>query len=305
MHRLRASLPSANVLFTFEAAARRRSFTAAAEELNVSQPAVSKMIRQFEASLGFRLFHRDTRPLELTAEGKRLFQEVERSFDSLHGTIQSMRQGVLRETVRAAFSASFIQLWLLPRLPDFHDRHPGISLSLEESSQEDFDLYSEGLDLSSRLGFGEWPDLEARFLVPEVIFPVAHPARATEAEPRLLHFRERHRVRFGWGDWFTQVGRAPVRDEEKVVFADALGSLGAAASGHGMAIGWAHLVLDAVRQGRLAPVGERRITTGKAIWLVNPRKRPLGPAAQAFANWVVQRMRADMAQDAALFQMEG
>lgn len=146
MHRLRAHIPSANVLFTFEAAARRRSFTSAAEELNVSQPAISKMIRQLETALGVRLFHRSVGPLELTAEGKRLFTDIERSFDTLEATIASIRHGRRCDTVTASFSASFLQLWLLPRLAEFYELYPCIGLVLEESSQDDFDLYADGVE---------------------------------------------------------------------------------------------------------------------------------------------------------------
>lgn len=314
MHRLRNHIPSANVLFTFEAAARRRSFTAAAEELNVSQPAVSKMIRQLEASLGFRLFHRG-RPLDLTAEGKRLFAEVERAFDGLDNTIQSMRHGVRRDTVRASFSASFLQLWLLPRLGEFYETHPGIGLSLEESSQDEFDLYSEGIEVSSRLGHGDWPDLDAWDLVSEVIFPVGHPsyiakrggALALRDLPgaRLLHFRERHRVRFGWRDWLAATGTAFAALDETVVFSDALGSLGAASLGHGVALGWSHLVLDHLVSGNLQQIGQRRLATGKSIYLVAPRRRPLSPAARTFIDWLLHRMAADVAAQPAIFQPAG
>ena len=310
MHPLRAHIPSANVLFTFEAAARRRSFTAAAEELNVSQPAVSKMIRQFEAALGFKLFHRGVRPLELTAEGKRLFAELERSFDLLHGTIQSMRHGAQRDTVKVSFSASFLQLWLLPRLGEFTESHPGIRLSIEESSQDDFDLYAEGVEVSSRLGHGDWPDLEAQLLVPEVVFPVAHPGFIAKTgglsprdlpQTRLLHFREKHRVRFGWRDWLLATGAAAGKVDETVVFSDALGSLGAASLGQGVALGWSHLVLDQILAGNLQQVGPLRLASGKSIWLVTSRRRPLSAAAAAFQHWLMRRMGQDRAAHPGVF----
>jgi LysR family glycine cleavage system transcriptional activator len=309
MHALRNHIPSANVLFTFEAAARRRSFTAAAEELNVSQPAVSKMIRQFEASLGFKLFHRDTRPLELTAEGKRLFADVERSFDLLNASIMAMRQGVRRDTVRVAFSASFLQLWLLPRLADFTETHPGIDLAILESSHDDIDLYAEGIEVSARLGDGNWAGLAAQELVPEVIFPVAHPGFIAKtgghigdlARARLLHFREKHRVRFGWRDWLSATDGAAGRVEEAVVFSDALGSLGAASLGHGVALGWSHLVLDQVLAGNLQQVGPRRLATGKSIWLVSSRRKSQSPAAEAFVQWVLRRMGQDRAAHPGIF----
>lgn len=312
MHRLRSHLPSANVLFTFEAAARRRSFTSAAEELNVSQPAVSKMIRQLEASLGVRLFHRGVRPLELTAEGKRLFADVERSFDTLDATIMSIRHGARQDTVTASFSASFLQLWLLPRLAEFYEFYPGIGLTLEESSQDEFDLYSEGIEVSSRLGHGDWPDVDAWQLVPEVIFPVSHPSYIAKSggafalrdlsQARLLHFREKHRVRFGWRDWLHATQTPPSEERQTVVFSDALGSLGAAGLGHGIALGWSHLVLDQILAGNLQQVGDLRLATGKSVYLVASRRRGLSPAAKVFVDWMLKHMAADMALQPAIFQ---
>ena len=315
MHRLRAHLPSANVLFTFEAAARRRSFTSAAKELNVSQPAVSKMIRQLEAALGVRLFHRGVRPLELTAEGKRLFADVERSFDTLEATIVSIRHGSRQDTVTASFSAAFLQLWLLPRLAEFYDLYPGIGLVLEESSQDEFDLYSEGIEVSSRLGQGDWTDVDCWPLVPEVIFPVSHPGYIAKkggaialrdlSQARLLHFRERHRVRFGWRDWLAATNTPFSDSGQPVVFSDALGSLGAAGLGHGIALGWSHLVLDDILKGNLQQVGDIRHATGKSVYLVAARRKALSPAAQVFVDWMRKQMAADIRSQPAIFQAQG
>ncbi len=161
MHKLRAFVPSANALFVFEAAARRLSFTEAAGELNVSQPAVSKTIRALERSCGFALFRRCPGRLSLTGEGERLFAEVRDSLDRLHGAIAGLRGGQGADVVRASFSSVFVALWLLPRLDRFKARWPGIRLRIEESERDVFDLAREEVDLSSRLGTGVWPGLRA------------------------------------------------------------------------------------------------------------------------------------------------
>lgn len=100
MHRLRSLIPSANYLFCFEAAARRRSFTAAAQELNVSQPAVSKTIRLLEEATGLKLFRRDHTRLELTADGQRLYKETQEAFDHLHMVISSLQKKHSQDIVR-------------------------------------------------------------------------------------------------------------------------------------------------------------------------------------------------------------
>jgi LysR family glycine cleavage system transcriptional activator len=312
MHRLRNHLPSANALFTFEAAARRRSFTAAAEELRVSQPAVSKMIRQFETNLGLRLFHRGHRQLDLTAEGKRLYHEIDKAFSALDATITAIRHTAHTDTVTASFSSAFLQFWLLPRLGDFYQSHPGITLSLQESGHDDFDIFADGIQVSSRLGHGDWPDLEAWKLVPEVIFPVCHPSYVAKnggaiapqdlPNARLLHFREKHRVRFGWRDWLAANAIPFTVTDETVIFSDALGSIGAASLGHGIALGWSHLVLDHILKGDLQQVGRARLGTGKSIYLVASRKAPLSPAATQFIAWILAQMAADRAAHPTPFQ---
>lgn len=311
MHRVRAYLPSANYLFTFEAAARRGSFTAAAAELNVSQPAVSKTIRQFEAALGFKLFHRNHTRLELTPEGKRLYHETESAFDALHAAITSMRRTDRHEVVRATFSASFLQLWLLPRLSEFSELHPEIRLSLEESTYDDMDLFTNGIDLSARLGDGGWNDLHAWPLTPELIFPVAAPsyierhcadlAVCDMQVLKLIHVREKNRVRCGWHEWLA-ANRLPCdMVSETFVFSDALNSIGAAALGQGVALGWVHLVMDQIQSGALRRVSDLGYCTGKSIHLIAPGRKPLSSATQKFVTWILDRMQRDIAGNRTCF----
>ena len=198
MHRLRNLIPSANYLFAFEAAARRLSFTAAAKELNVSQPAVSKTIRLLEESTGLKLFRRESARLELTPEGQRLYQEVQASFDHLHMVISSLQRKYQKDIVRASFSAVFISLWLLPRLNDFKNKYPEIALHIEESPKDYIDLTEEDIDLSARLGNGEWQGLRSWQLCLEETVCVCSPEYLEKNGPinapaellnhRLLHF---------------------------------------------------------------------------------------------------------------------
>jgi LysR family glycine cleavage system transcriptional activator len=299
MHRLRSLVPSANYLFVFEAAARRRSFTAAAEELNVSQPAVSKTIRLLEEATGLKLFRRDHTRLELTPEGKRLYKETQRSFDHLHMVLTSLRTKHSNDTVRVSFSASFVQLWLLPRLKDFKARYPDVSLRIEESSKDDQDLNEEDIDLSARLGHGKWPGLQAWHFVTEEVLPVCSPeilkTNAPICEPAdllrhpLLHFEERHRVRIGWREWLARHALGMTRLRQDFVFTDALGSIEAAVLGQGIALGWKHLVHDHVRAGRLVYPLPDIYRSGDAIHLVMAAQRPAKPGALLFRDWLLEQ----------------
>ena len=299
MHRLRSLIPSANYLFVFEAAARRLSFTAAADELNVSQPAVSKTIKLLEEATGLKLFRRDRSRLELTAEGQRLYRETQETFDHLHMVISSMRKKHSRDIIRVSFSSSFVQLWLLPRLKSFKEKHPDVALRIEESSRDDQDMLEEDIDVSARLGNGKWPGIHAWPFVTEEVWLVCSPSYLEEHGPitspqdllshSLLHFEERHRSRLGWREWLERSGVPNPRIEQDFVFTDALSSIEAAVFGQGIALGWKHLVRDHITAGRLVPAIDIFNRSGETIHLVMPAQRPPKRGAELFRDWLLEQ----------------
>jgi LysR family transcriptional regulator, glycine cleavage system transcriptional activator len=300
MHRLRSLVPSANYLFAFEAAARRKSFTAAADELNVSQPAVSKTIRLLEEATGLKLFRRQHNQLELTAEGARLYREVQESLDHLYMVIASLQREHATDLVRVSFSASFVQLWLLPRLRDFRDKHPEVTLRIEESSRDDQDLAAENIDLSARLGSGSWPGMQAWKFVAEEVVPVCSPDYLAARGPittaadllnhPLLDFEERYRTRMGWWEWLKVHGVRMTRRRENVVFTDLLGSVKAAALGEGIALGWRHLVEDYLASGQLVTPLQETYRSGHAVYLVMPAQRPAKRGTEVFRDWLLAQV---------------
>lgn len=299
MHRLRSLVPSANYLFVFEAAARRRSFTAAAQELNVSQPAVSKTIRLLEDATGLKLFRRSNSRLELTAEGARLLEETQNSFDHLHGVLTNLRKKHSKDAVRVSFSTSFVQLWLLPRLKDFKAKHPDLPLRVEESTHDDEDLDVQDLDISARLGEGEWPGLCAWHFASEEVIPVCSREFLHQHGPiggiqdlldhPLLHCEERHRKRLGWSEWLSHHGIAATRLRQDFVFTDAVSSIEAAAQGQGIALGWKHLVQGSLESGRLVLPVKASCRTSKAVKIVMSSRRPPKPGAILFRDWLLQQ----------------
>ena len=299
MHRLRSLVPSANYLFVFEAAARRGSFTAASEELNVSQPAVSKTIKALEEATGLQLFRRMHTRVELTAEGQRLYKETQTMFDQMYFVLMSLQRKHSTDTVRVLFSTSFVQLWLLPRLKDFKVRHPGVSLRVEESTRENLDLDTENIDVSSRLGSGMFPSLQSSHFVTEEVIPVCSPdyleGQPPITEPAdllkhsLLHFEEKHRARLGWPEWFlhndVQVARIPM----DFVFTDSHSSIEAAVHGQGISLAWKHLVYDHMRFGRLVCPFPSVYRSGESVYLVMPTHRPPKTGALLFRDWLLEQ----------------
>ena len=305
MHRLRHFVPSANYLFCFEAAARRGSFTAASEEMNVSQPAVSKTIRLLEEATGLQLFRRRHGGLELTAEGQRLYQEVQESFDHLHMVISSLQRRRTGDIVRVSFSSSFVQSWLLARLGEFRALYPQVALRIEESSRDDQDLAAEDIDLSARLGDGDWPGTLAWKFVDEEVIPVCSPAYlarhgaietpADFMDHVLLDFEERHRTRLGWHEWLERHGVNAARLRFDFIFTDALGALRAASLGQGVALGWRHLVQEQLDNGQLVPAWPHPYRSGHAVHLIMPAQRPAKPEAVLFRDWLLEQAAADRA----------
>jgi len=297
MHRLRSLVPSANYLFVFEAAARRKSFTAAAHELNVSQPAVSKTIRLLELATDLKLFRRDSSRLELTAEGLRLYHEIQQSFDHLHDVLSTLRNKHSKDIVRVSFSTTFIQLWLLPRLNDFKSKHPDVSLRVEESTRDDEDLDIGDIDLSARLGTGDWPGLKSWKLAAEEVFPVCSPAYLQRSEPfldpgdlhahTLLHTEELHRTRLGWSEWLSSLGVPFQHLRHDSVFTDPVSSIHAAALGQGVALGWKHLVRDHLKAGHLVRPVNNVYRSGQFIWLVMSAHRPAKKGTILFRDWIL------------------
>lgn len=299
MHRLRSLVPSANYLFVFEAAARRQSFTAASEELNVSQPAVSKTIRLLEEATGLRLFRREHARLELTAEGKRLYKETQEALDHLYMVISSLRHKSSKDIVRVSFSSSFVQLWLLPRLKEFKAQHPHIALRIEESDRDDQDLVEADIDLSARLGTGKWSGVHAWHFVTEEVSPVCSPAYLKERGPintaadlldhTLLHSEERHRSRVGWREWLARNDVSAVKLAQDFVFTDALNSIGAAVLGQGVALGWKHLVYDHLKAGRLVCPIPLSYRSGQSVHIVMSAQRAPKQGAELFRDWLLEQ----------------
>ncbi len=299
MHKLRSLLPSANSLFTFEAAARQESFTEAAKELHVSQPAVSKSVQQLEDYLGTKLFHRQHRAIELTAEGRRFYQEVTASLDHLYSAALALHRAPVKESINVSFSSVFIGFWLLPRLESFKSRYPDLKLHLEVNDRDDKNLLREGIDLSSRLGDGKWSGLRSWQYADEEVLAVCSPGYLHHNGPieslndlpghHLLQLEESYRIRIGWTEWLHHNGvEAPTVDYD-LVFTDAEALLQAVLRGQGIALGWRHLVDGELRAGHLVQAVPDSYRSGLGLYLVAPQAGPMKWGAKVFRDWLLEQ----------------
>ena len=160
-------LASPRHLVVFEAAARTGSFTKAAQELNVQQPAVSAAIRQLEECLGVQLFARSHRKVALTIAGDRLMADVTRAFDLLGQSATALRQLSRPDYVTLNASTVFNNYWIMPRLADLQARHSGIDLRLQSSDREP-DIDAENISLAVRRGNGKWDGCHSALIAREV-----------------------------------------------------------------------------------------------------------------------------------------
>ncbi len=299
MHPLRRKLPSLNHLYVVEAVARHLTFTAAALELGVSQPAISKSVRAVENGLGVKLFDRAHRTLALTPEGQVFAAECTAVLARLNDAASVIAAPSQSPKVRVSFSSSFVSLWLLPHLPEFKAQHPEIALAIDENRSDKVDLRKGDYDLSSRLGNGNWAGLDAWLLAPERVCAVASPDYVAQhpeisdisALPQmdLLHTLEPERQRVNWADWFRTNGIGHANMREDLAFSDYHSAIWSALLGQGVALGWEHLTKHLIAQGRLCQVSDKWLETGQGIYLVAPNDRPLSLHQQQFLDWMLSR----------------
>lgn len=296
MQELWHHLTSPRHITVFEAAARHGSFTLAAQELNVQQPAVSAAIKQLEGSLGVALFLRQHKKVTLTAAGTRLFADVSRAFEQLLTSARSVRQVSQPTYVTLNASSAFNNYWMMPRLADLHMRHPDIDLRLQTSDREP-DIDAENISLAVRRGDGTWPGCDAELIAPEEICPVASPRVLTSCvnlttlpnllHQKLIHLEEPIRERPTWRQWFAHFGIHTALPEGGLRLNDYALVLQAAMASEGFAFGWRHVTDTLIKQGLLAARPEWSWRTGKGFYLVWSRTRPLSAQALLVRDWIL------------------
>ena len=296
MQKLWKLVSSPRHLLVFEAAARTGSFTRAARELNVQQPAVSAAIKQLEASLGTPLFARAHRSVTLTLAGERLYTDVSAAFDRIHQTASMLSQRNAQDHVTLSASTAFAHYWMVPRLSEFHTAHPDIDLRLQTSEREP-DIGAEGISLAIRRGHGVWPGCASHLIAPEVIAPIASPRVMASAinlatvanllNQTLIHLEEPIRERPSWADFFAHWKVPYTEPRTGLRLNDYALVLQAALAGEGFAFGWQHVTQNLIEQGLLAARPEWSWTTGAGFYLVWSDRAPLSPQAERVRDWLI------------------
>jgi len=304
-------LPPLNALRAFEVSARLRSFSRAAEELNVTPAAISHQIKGLEEYLGTRLFNRANRTLMLTQEGQTLLPGIRRGFSAFHDAMEAF--GLHDETglLNVAVTPSFASRWLVPRLESFNKAHPEIDIRMT-TSMGLIDYDRDGIEIGVRYGGGEYPDLVVEPLLSHDILPVCSPrllsgGRKLEKPEDLAQFTllhddgHRHVEMFpDWGMWLKAAGVTNVDASHGLRFDNASAAQGAAVEGLGVALGRTTLISDDLAAGRLICPLDLTLHSEFAYWVVYPENRIKRPKVAAFRDWLVEEARRYQAeQDAA------
>ena len=277
---------SLNALRAFEASARHLSFTRAADELCVTQAAVSHLVKGLEERLGARLFRRSPRGLVLTDEGLALTPVLAESFERIDRLLERFEGGRLREVLTVGVVGAFAVGWLMPRLASFRTAHPFVDLRLLTNNNK-VDLAGEGLDCAIRFGDGAWHGAEAERLVDAPLSPLCAPVLAERMlEPRDLagHVLLRSYRPQDWPAWFEAASvedlplRGPLFDNSWIMAE-------AAMQGEGVALAPPLLFERALADGRLVQPFNVTVTTG-AYWLTRLTWKPPSAALEAFAGWL-------------------
>jgi DNA-binding transcriptional LysR family regulator len=291
-------LPPLNSLRAFEAAARHLSFTRAAEELHVTQAAISHQIKGLEERLGLPLFRRLPRRLLLTEEGQTLQPELRDAFNRIAQAIERIGARGQGGTLTVSSMTTIVMTWLLPRLPRFQAAHPEIDVRMV-TSQHLVDFTREDIDVAIRFGEGKWPGLKAERMFGELLTPLYGKGlvgRITTQEDLrqvpLIRTTEEHE----WPTWFAAAGMTDVEAIRGPTFDSTRIAVQAAIDGLGVVMAPPSLFQDDLAQGRLFQPFELTVGTGKSHWLVVPEAWAERPKIKSFRNWVFSELAREPAE---------
>lgn len=286
--------PRLSALRAAEAAARLGGFTAAAEELNISQSAVSQAVRVLEDHLGTALFERRSGGIVPTAKGKDYIDAIIPALAAIAAAGHEIsRQGRNRLTIGCI--RSLLHNWLLPRLPLFSASHPdfdlnvlGIGRDIAEERECHLAIILEDLDR---------PPAGATLIAREILVPVTSQALASTLTSPLEEYGELPAALLGtgWNAWCRVAGLQENITHDGSQFRDASAALEAARAGQGIALGGTLICLDDISANILVPVSDIRLERGRGYWLLG--KESGSPAGASFRSWLSQLVKEASAQE--------
>jgi LysR family glycine cleavage system transcriptional activator len=280
-------------LRSFEVAGRLQSFTRAAEELFISQAAISRQIRDLERMLGQSLFERGHRSVRLTPAGEDLLSVLTPSFDAIADRLDELKGRSVAPMVSISSEPSFATCWLVPHLGDFRHEHPGIDVNVDVDARlVEFRAQEVSLAIRHSRTAQAWPRTESRhladvrlspFMAPLLVEQFGAPLQPKDLLRHVLLHEERRET---WREWLEAGGVALNGLEAGPIYADEGLTLQAALRGQGIALLDERFAQEDVDAGRLVRPFDVTISYG-AYWVVTRRFDALPPQAALFANWLM------------------
>ncbi|TAJ52320.1 MAG: LysR family transcriptional regulator [Nevskiaceae bacterium] len=295
-------LPPLHTLEAFEQAARTGSFKTAAAALHLTPSAVSHQIKALEAHLGFALFRRGNRSLELSEGGKAYLQVVEDSLRRLREGSARVAERHARARLKLSMGDYIANEIVVPALPAFQERHPQIELVIGTSLRA-VDLLHEDIDIALRFGDGHWPKLACHRLLAVDAVAVCDAATAEHLRPlgpaalgevALIHSSA---IPEGWPDWSRAVGQALGKPRRELWLDSYASIMRAAAEGGGLALGMVPIINPWLRSGRLvSPWPQLRAPIPQGYYLLHRQEDGGRPEVAAFHRWLVELLSGEAMQ---------
>ncbi len=278
-------------LQVFDAVASHSSLTRAADTLGVSHGAVSKQMALLEEYLGVLLLHRHVRGVALTDAGETLHRATQQGFGALELGVRGVRREPNRKSVTISLSSSLATKWLVPRLPAFRARHPGVAMFLD-TNDTFIDFEDSEIDVALRFGVPGWAGLYHELVADEALIVVASPtlvsAKDLPMTPSeivrlpLLH----DRFNPAWVEWADLMGVDRSRlGSQDLIFADTAVLIAAAIDGQGVALARRLLVEDDLAAGRVVRLDKSVVATERSLYFVCRQGDQDRATIRSFRNW--------------------
>ncbi|CDZ36389.1 LysR family transcriptional regulator [Neorhizobium galegae] len=290
----RKLLPSTSALAAFDSVARLGSFSAAAEELSLTQGAISRQVSGLEEQLGIQLFDRSSRGVSLTSAGAEYAKVVANALSQIRSASLQVMTKRHSDQLNLAILPTFGTRWLMPRIPQFVARHPEITLNFATRIGV-FDFDRDGIDMAIHIGQPDWPGAECTFLMEEMVAPVSspaflasHPIRKGEDLLRLplLHMASRPGA---WNHWFESLGIAGTPSQGMRF--EQFGSVAQACiAGLGVALMPLFLIDSELAAGQLVEVFPHQVRSTSAYYAVAPLSKADFRPVVAFRAWLIEEV---------------
>ncbi|WP_426232855.1 LysR substrate-binding domain-containing protein [Pararhizobium sp. DWP3-4] len=295
-------LPALSAMKVFEVAGQTRSFTRAAQTLNLTQSAVSRQVRNLEKQLGENLLIRHHHDLELTRAGAELLATLQLAFHNVEQTVRSIMEKNNRNRLRINVPPTFAKRWLMPRLSRLREALPEIEISLSTDLKDTLAERSL-LDCAIRFGDGEWPMLQSRILMTERHIAVCAPGLLDAAKRdgnidlscfTFLHVLAAADQRYlTWQHWLDAAGLSDtdVRGGMEFDLLDLV--IEAACNGLGIAVVDRFMVSSQLQSGQLVPVLDVEVEGHESYWLVTRTDQPEAANVRQFRTWLLNEVALD------------